>query len=305
MIKNNKNHNAQAMVQAMVHNPKILAALAVVTVAGFAGAAMQEPLQMPDAVKLQFAMQFVFAGCVLYSLQELVKIAARAEHEVLNVSGNTYNCSAKLAHIERRMETLVQDGRETARHLEQIFDEYNMEVSGGAVRWAQRMVLEQQMIWSTARNRFGELGSKRAWDLVVESSKVSLRARIGDNNSWSNDAKKAAAEARIGDNKKAAAKAMKLMEESVAYAAEAARLQKNMEHLEAYVPLLAGDKTVEDPMTEMGILVAEFEAMKKPEVTTAYIEAKSNGFYRADCAFTGRYIKEGNPAAVDPAAVAP
>jgi len=297
----------QAKVQAMVHNPKILAALATVMVAGFAGAAMQEPLQMPDAMKLQFAMQIVFAGCVLYSLQELVKIAKKVEHEVNNVSGNTYNCSTKLAHIERRLETLVQDGRETARHLEQIFDEYNMEVAKGSVKWALRMTLEQQMIWSTARNRFGELGSLRAWTLVVESSKVSLRARTGDNQSWSNDAKAAAAEARLGGDKKAAANAMKLMEDSVAYAAEAARLQKNMEHLEKYVPLLAGDKSVEDPMSEMGKLVAEFEQMKNPELTSAYIEAKNNEFYTSAVAFTSRYLKEGYPAAEEgtPLAVPP
>jgi len=276
-------------------SPQILGALATVMVAGFAGAgvfAMQSGGSLPEPLQLQFAMQFGFAGCVCYSLQALVRSAARVERDVQNSSSLSLNCSARLAHMERRMETFTQDGMETARHLEQIFDEYNMEVSGGAVRWAQRVVLEQQMVWSTARNRFGELGSKRAWDLVVESSKRSVKARIADNHSWSNNCKK-----RIAEETLEPKKAQRLMEESAGYLADAARLKKNMEHLEAHVPLLAGDKDVEDPMKAMCTLMAEFEARKKPEVITAYVEAHCADMFTTGTSFLSRDLQEGYPAA--------
>jgi len=53
-------------------------------IAWFAGAgvfAMQSLWSLPEALQLQFAMQFVFAGCVCYSLQALVRSAARVERD--------------------------------------------------------------------------------------------------------------------------------------------------------------------------------------------------------------------------------
>ena len=53
-------------------------------IAWFAGAgvfAMQSLWSLPEALQLQFAMQFVLAGCVCYSLQALVRSAARVERD--------------------------------------------------------------------------------------------------------------------------------------------------------------------------------------------------------------------------------
>ena len=62
-------------------------------------------------------------------------------------------------YVERRLERLVQDGMETARHVADIFKTYNLDGVNGNCKWALRCILEEQMLWSTARERFGELRS--------------------------------------------------------------------------------------------------------------------------------------------------
>ena len=130
------------------------------------------------------------------------------------------------------MERLVQDGMETARHLQVVFVDFHMENAQGSCRWAQRKVLEEQMSWSAARQRFGELCSRAAFNLVVEAA---VRCVLADADDMEWQAQKLWT---------SAAEAAKLT-------TEAARLKSNVEYLQRHVPLLRGAPTVENLHLEM------------------------------------------------------
>ena len=130
------------------------------------------------------------------------------------------------------MERFVQEGVESARHVATIIGEYDLEVSGGAVRWAIRRAMEEQSAWSAARCRFNEIGTVEAWSLVAEAGIRQVKATIEDNR-WEASRGWQTEEAR-----------MQLLE-------EANRLEKNMQHLQKHVPLLKGAPDVQDLQAAM------------------------------------------------------
>ena len=52
--------------------------------------------------------------------------------------------------MEKRLETLMQEGMETSRHLVQIIEEYNGAICSWSTRWPQRMVLDAYAAWARA-----------------------------------------------------------------------------------------------------------------------------------------------------------
>jgi hypothetical protein len=149
----------------------------------------------------------------------------------------------QVGYMESRMERLVQDGMETARHLQVVFVDFHMENAQGSCRWAQRKVLEEQMSWSAARQRFGELCSRAAFNLVVEAA---VRFVLADADDMEWEAQK---------QWTSAAEAKKLT-------TEAARLKSNVQYLQRHVPLLRGAPTVENLQLAMQRLVKEHLEMK-------------------------------------------
>ena len=86
----------------------------------------------------------------------------------------------KCTFIESRLEKMMQDGRETARHLMQIVVEYNGEMCRWGLQWPLRRTIEERATWATARSRLGELCNEKAWSLIVQHAVQMVKAEAMD-----------------------------------------------------------------------------------------------------------------------------
>ncbi len=107
-----------------------------------------------------------------------------SDNKFYHMENSMKGCLEKLTYIEQRLERFMQDGMETCRHICQIADDFDTKVSGGKVQWPTRRAKEEQMSWSAARTRFGELGSVEAWNLVVEGGYKQVEGII-EGHKWS------------------------------------------------------------------------------------------------------------------------
>ena len=172
------------------------------------------------------------------------------------------------------MERLEQDGMETARHVAQIFVEYKMEAASGGVRWAHRRILEEQMQWPAARQRFGELCSKAAFNLVVEAG---VRAVAAD----------------AGDMEHEADQPWTLASAGKALKAEAERLKANVRHLQQHVELLRGAPAVENLQVEMQRLMHNYLELKVQQGEhAAALQMNDRALYTTAVAFLSRELPE-------------
>ena len=130
------------------------------------------------------------------------------------------------------MERFMQEGVGSARHVATIIGEYDLEVSGGAVRWAIRRAMEEQSAWSAARCRFRELGSMEAWSMVAEAGIRQVKAAIEDSR-WE------------------ATRPWQTEDRRMELVKEAKRLEKNLQRLQKHVPLLQGAPDVQDLQAAM------------------------------------------------------
>ena len=163
--------------------------------------------------------------------------------------------------MENRLERLVQDGMETARHVAQIFVEYKMEAAGGGVRWAHRRILEEQMQWSAARQRFGELCSRAAFNLVVEAGVRGVAADVADME-------------YEADQPWTLASAGKALKD------EAERLKRNVRHLQQHVELLRGAPGVANLQGEMQRLMHDYLQVKAQQGEhAAALQIHDTGLY--------------------------
>ena len=176
--------------------------------------------------------------------------------------------------MENRLERFVQDCMETARHVAQIFVEYKMEAAGGGVRWAHRRILEEQMQWSAARQRFGELCSRAAFNLVVEAGVRAVAADAGD---MEHEAQQPWTLACAGKTLKA----------------EAERLKENVRHLQQHVELLRGAPGVANLQNEMQQLVRDYLQNKVQNGEhAAALQNNDRGLYTTAVAFLSRELPE-------------
>ena len=127
----------------------------------------------------------VFAGVVLgvlaigwccYWLQQIVveiqKMNKMQDMYLWTISADGGYVKDKSAILERRIEALVQPGRETQRHVQGIcYETYNLQGGAGNLRWACRMVIEEYCHWQAARKRFGECYSMKAWCVLCRAAR--------------------------------------------------------------------------------------------------------------------------------------
>ena len=64
-------------------------------------------------------------------------------------------------NAERRLEKLVQAGRETQRHLVAVIYEYSMQISAGRLRYLCRKVIDLHSEWKAGQSRIAGGGELR------------------------------------------------------------------------------------------------------------------------------------------------
>ena len=143
-------------------------------------------------------------------------------------------CYEKLDYLERRLEHLVEPGHEAARHIRNIFEEYDGAMCKWALRWPMRRAAEVYGEWVAARRRQGDPWSSAAWNLVVQSA-IQWLQKDCINMEWTREGRSEDAEA----------------------VSEARRLRTNLEHLSTWIPMLAGANGVENPMEDYVIVLLE------------------------------------------------
>ncbi len=176
------------------------------------------------------------------------------------------NNHTTLKMMEARMERFLQEGCETVRHIAGVFDEYDLELSHGSVRWALRRLLEEQSAWSSARLRFGELGSREAFALVVEAGVRRCRSDI-ESLRWRASQDWVEKTERVENMK------------------EAERLEKNIHHLQTHVKLFEGAPHVKDVQLEMQKLMKAFLESK------GVAEAFGEDFFTTATAFLSKDLQ--------------
>ena len=160
----------------------------------------------------------------------------------LNVSaGGTY---MKCTFMESRLEKMMQDGRESARHLLQIIQEYDGGICNWQLQWPLRRTIEERATWATARSRFGELCSEKAWSLIVQHAVQMCTHEVAD--------LKASSSAEWAD----AAQQKRDWDEAV-------RLETNLKHLQKNLAEWHGAPDVQDLMSAMNALQVQFEQDKQ------------------------------------------
>ena len=233
-----------------------------------AAAAMQVPLQTFAALMLGallFGVYFLYVA-----VQELQSMAWSC-HSMQAAADKVVE---KAAYMESRLERLIQDGMETGRHVGQIIMEYDMERAEGMCRWPLRRTLEEQMAWSAARQRMGELHSLAAWSLVVEAAVRMVRAQAQDMQ-W---------EAQHTESVKARG-----------LQTEASRLLQNLAHLQRHVVLLRGAPSVQNLQSEMQNLVLQHLQMKVEHGEAAaalQLHAQNMEMFTTGVAFLSRELPE-------------
>ena len=149
-----------------------------------------------------------------------------------------------------------------------------MEAAAGGVRWAHRRILEEQMQWSAARQRFGELCSRAAFNLVVEAGVRAVAADAGDMEH----------EAQQPWTLASAGKALK---------AEAERLKANVRHLQQHVELLRGAPAVENLQVAMQGLMHDYLELKVQQGEhAAALQMNERELYTTAVAFLSRELPE-------------
>ena len=113
------------------------------------------------------------------------------------------------------------------------------------------------MQWRAARARFGELNTRSAFDLVVQSAVNSVQAQVADMKheaglcrvwvaEWAAGGDDTAAESGAGvgaddaEGENQQDWSAKVLKKAAGLQAEADRLQRNLEHLQTYVELFRG-----------------------------------------------------------------
>ncbi len=211
----------------------------------------------------------------------LAEVLQSSDNKLYHIENSTKGSLEKLTYIEQRMERFMQDGMETCRHICQIVDDFDMHCSGGAVQWPTRRAFEEQMSWSTARARFGELGSVEAWNLVVQGGYKQVQGMVQDHR-WTAQC----LEERLKEEKMEPHAAKKMKKSVQWHQYQAKRLEPNMQYLKANVELLKGNDECEDLQQEMSRLQNDFLSMKSFKgVGAAEDAAASREFYTSAVAF--------------------
>ena len=73
-------------------------------------------------------------------------------------------------NTESRMERLVQPGRECQRHLVAILADFDMEMSGGRLRFLCRQVVDRHSEWKAAQQRLQNPCNLAMWSVLVGSA---------------------------------------------------------------------------------------------------------------------------------------
>ena len=73
-------------------------------------------------------------------------------------------------NTESRMERLVQPGRECQRHLVAILADFDMEMSGGRLRFLCRQVVDRHSEWKAAQQRLQNPCNLAMWSVLVGST---------------------------------------------------------------------------------------------------------------------------------------
>ncbi len=170
----------------------------------------------------------------------------------------------------------MQDGMETCRHVCQIIDEFDFQAGAGSVQWPTRRALEEQMSWLAARQRFGELGSREAWDLVVEGGYKQVKGMVQDHQ-YSADC--------LQEQLKNKATMEPTKKNMQWHRWEVKRLEHNVQYLKANVKLLQGNDHCEDLQAEMNKLQEQFLEVKSFKGLGAADSAASREFYTSAVAF--------------------
>ncbi len=200
-------------------------------------------------------------------LEHIVEHQSNTVYQLKCVEKTLFLTHTTIKHVEGRLERLVQEGCESVRHIVQICEEYDMKRGEGSVRWPKRKILEEQSAWSSARSRFGELGTMQAFQLVVEAARRQVKAEVEDtrwkcSQDWLPEAEK---------------------KEQLA---EADRLEQNLKHLAQHEPMFQGRPEVEDVQKEMLKLMKEW--MQKKGMPEACLEDE---FFTTATSFLARDLK--------------
>lgn len=108
----------------------------------------------------------VGVGCavkLMKYMKEIADLLKQHNHEAKQTG-------MKLNIMERRMEKFMQSGQETARRLRSLFEEYQIQLAKGSLKWVQRQAYDLYGDWHAARVRLNEPRSNEEWAFVVQSA---------------------------------------------------------------------------------------------------------------------------------------
>ena len=146
----------------------ICAGLALVTGVFCIGLAYEVCVHVMEARKVLEDM--------LQVLKEVVNRQKVQESWLVRISDRTDKTSNKASIVERRLEALVMTTKDTARHLHQVVQDY--QVSIGGTQKMKEWVLEERALWAQARSRWQEDASEVAWDKVMALARQTLEEEL-------------------------------------------------------------------------------------------------------------------------------
>ena len=136
----------------------------------FAGNASESPgwQKMGLAVTLLLCANLFLLGQIL---QAVVQFSKAVQDAIWSIEMDCRYMKDKFAVVERRIEALVQAGRETQRHICAMYDTYDLLAGRCQVRWVCRMVIEEYCLWESARRRLKECGTLKAFSVLCRAAR--------------------------------------------------------------------------------------------------------------------------------------
>ena len=112
---------------------------------------------------------------IVYLLRQLLNavlhFSESTEDSVWSIKMDCSFMKDKFSVVERRIEGLVQAGRETQRHIAAMYDSYSLEGGRCCIRWKCRMIIEEFCLWHSARQRLGECCTLKAFCVLCRAAR--------------------------------------------------------------------------------------------------------------------------------------
>ena len=124
--------------------------------------------KMGLAVVILLAANMVLLAMLLQAVMQFSKAVQDSQW---SIEAACNYMKDKFSVVERRIEALVQAGRETQRHICSMYDSYSLEGGRCQVRWVCRMIIEEYCLWESARARLHECGTMKAFAVLCRAAR--------------------------------------------------------------------------------------------------------------------------------------